>query len=334
MLNSNSGMIAAPTKGGAVFFSPGPGRLSATASDYFMSAIDAAAISTPRMRGSLLVAGAALAWSTGGLLTRLISADAFTTVFWRSFSAAIFLIAYVLWRERGRGLAAWRDAGWAGVAVGFCFGAASDCYVVSLSLTKVANTLIVLSTSPFMAALLGWIVLGEPVRARTWAAIAAAFAGIAIMVANSIAAGNALGDLLAFAPPVAVATNAVIIRRHRAVRMAPSAALAAIFATLFVVPFSDPSAVAPGDVPFLIAFGVGQLGLGLILFITGARLIPPAEVSLIAILEVILAPLWVWLLLSEQPSSAALFGGGIVLTALVAHALLDARDARSLNAPI
>ena len=297
-----------------------------------MTVLDGASL-TLRVRGTLMVASAAICWSSGGLLQRLISADAWTTIFWRSLFAAVFLFGFVLWRDRGRGLAPFKDAGWAGIAVGFCFGAGSTLYVLSLSLTKVANTLIVLSTSPFMAALLGWIVLGEPVRWRTWMAIAAAIGGIGLMVASSAAAGNVLGDLLAFGPPLMVASATVLIRRGRTVRMAPAAVLAGLFAMLFTLPFARPTEISAPDVPLLILFGAGQLGIGLILFITGARWIPAAETSLIALLEVILAPLWVWLFLNEEPSAAALTGGGVVLVALGAHALLDARDARSVNAP-
>jgi drug/metabolite transporter (DMT)-like permease len=288
---------------------------------------------TLRLRGALMVAAAALCWSIGGLLQRLVSADAWTTIFWRASFAAVFLIAYVLWRERGRGLAPFREVGWAGFAVGVCFGTASTMYVISLSLTHVANTLIVLSTSPFMAAVLGWIVLGERVRPRTWLAMAAAFCGIAFMVIRSASTGNLLGDLLAFGPPLVVAIATVLIRRGREVRMMPSAAIAAVVAMVATLPFARPGEILAGDLPLLALYGVGQLGVGMILFLNGARWIPAAEASLIALLEVILAPFWVWLVLQEVPSEAALVGGSVVLAALVVHALLDARDARSVNAP-
>jgi drug/metabolite transporter (DMT)-like permease len=297
-----------------------------------MTAVDAAS-GTLRLRGTLMVAAATLCWSIGGLLQRLISADAWTMIFWRALFAAVFLIAYVLWRERGRGLAPFREVGWAGMAVGVCFGVASTLYVLSLSLTHVANTLIVLSTSPFMAAVLGWIVLGEKVRLRTWLAIAAAFAGIAFMVIHSAAAGNLIGDLLAFGPPLVVAIATVLIRRGRNVRMMPSAAIAALVAMALTVPFAQPADIMAADLPLLVLYGVGQLAIGMVLFLNGARWIPAAEASLIALLEVILAPLWVWLFLAEVPSEAALAGGSLVLTALIVHALLDARDARSVNAP-
>lgn len=298
-----------------------------------MTAIDPAS-GTLRLRGTMMVAGAAFCWSIGGLLQRLISTDAWTTIFWRSLFAAVFLVASVMWRERGRGLAPFKDAGWAGLAVGVCFAVGSTMYVLSISLTHVANTLIVLSTSPFMAAVLGWIVLGERVRGRTWAAIAAAFAGIAFMVLHSAAAGNVLGDLLAFGPPLVVAIATVLIRRGRSVRMIPSAAIAAVVAMLLTLPFARPGAIIAPDLPLLLLYGIGQLGIGMILFLNGARLIPAAEASLIALLEVILAPLWVWLFLHEVPSEAALVGGSLVLAALIVHALLDARDARSVNAPV
>jgi drug/metabolite transporter (DMT)-like permease len=104
---------------------------------------------------------------------------------------------------------------------------------------------------------------------------------------------------------------------------------------LFTLPFARPMAILPFDydLPLLVLYGVGQLAVGMILFLNGARWIPAAEASLLALLEVILAPFWVWLVLHEVPEEAALWGGGIVLAALVLHALLDARDARSVNAP-
>jgi drug/metabolite transporter (DMT)-like permease len=299
-----------------------------------MTAIEAAS-GNLRLRGSLMVAAAAICWSIGGLLQRVISADAWTTIFWRSVFAALFLFAYIFWRERGRTLALFKEAGWAALAVGVCFAVASTMYVLSLSLTQVANTLIILSTSPFMAALLGWIVLGEAVRARTWVAMASAFAGIAVMVVSKAASGNILGDLLAFGPPLVVAIATVLIRRGRKVRMLPAAVFAAVVAMLFTLPFARPMAILPFDydLPLLVLYGVGQLAVGMILFLNGARWIPAAEASLLALLEVILAPFWVWLVLHEVPEEAALWGGGIVLAALVLHALLDARDARSVNAP-
>jgi drug/metabolite transporter (DMT)-like permease len=297
-----------------------------------MTAIEAAS-GTLRLRGTLMVSAAAICWSIGGLLQRVISSEAWTTIFWRSVFAALFLFAYIFWRERGRTLALFKEAGWAGLAVGVCFAVASTMYVLSLSLTHVANTLIILSTSPFMAALLAWIVLGERVRARTWIAMSAAFAGIAVMVLSKAASGNILGDLLAFGPPIVVAIATVLIRRGRKVRMLPAAAFAAVVAMLFTLPFARPTEILPPDVPLLVLYGVGQLAVGMILFLNGARWIPAAEASLIALLEVILAPFWVWLVLHEVPEEAALWGGGIVLGALVLHALLDARDARSVNAP-
>jgi drug/metabolite transporter (DMT)-like permease len=286
---------------------------------------------TAHRRGVFLVAGAATIWSTSGLVARLISADPWTMAFYRAGFASLFLIAYLASRDRSRFGASFVAAGWAGLAVGCCFAATTILFVLSISLTKVANTLILQSLSPLIAALLGWVLLGERVRPRTWMTIFAAVAGVVVMMANAIATGSIVGDLLALIIAFAFATATVLIRRSKAVRMTPAAAMGTAIAMLVALAWAQPLSVAAADLPLLFIFGACQLGLGMALFTAGARLVPAAETSLLAILETVLAPIWVWLLLGETPTGLVLVGGGIVLTALVAHTLLDARDARAFG---
>jgi drug/metabolite transporter (DMT)-like permease len=280
-------------------------------------------------RGVLLVAGAATCWSTGGLLARLIETDPWTTIFWRGMFCALFLLGVMTIADRGRVRELFRRMGWAGLALAVCFATASTCFIMALDRTSVANTLIIQSTGPFAAGLLGWLWMGERVRAQGWLAMAAALAGTAIMVSGSLATGSVEGDLLAFAIALAFAAATVVVRRHRDVRMTPAACLAAVFAALFALPRAAPLAASPGDVGLLALFGAGQLGIGLILFTAGARLIPVAEASLVAVLETILGPVWVWALLGETPGFRSLVGGAIVLSALSAHTALELRAARS-----
>jgi drug/metabolite transporter (DMT)-like permease len=105
-----------------------------------------------RRRGLLLVASASVVWSTGGLIVRLLDTDSWTTIFWRSLTAAAFLLALLLWREGWRGLDGFRRMGVPGLVVGACFATASIALVVALSLTTVAKTLVILSASPLIAA--------------------------------------------------------------------------------------------------------------------------------------------------------------------------------------
>jgi drug/metabolite transporter (DMT)-like permease len=284
-----------------------------------------AASAAERSRGVVLVAAAALCWSTGGLIARLVDTDTWTTVFWRSIFAAAFLLGVIFVQERGATWARIREMGGAGVAMALCFATASTCFINALARTTVANTLVIQSTSPFIAALLGWAWMGERVRGRSWVAMAAAVAGATVMASHSWGAGSLAGDLLALVTAIAFAAATVIVRRHRQLRMTAAAGLAGVFSAIFAWRPARPLEAAPDDLALLALFGAAQLGFGLVLFTAGARLIPVAEASLIAVLESVLGPLWVWLALGETPAPAALVGGAIILAALVAHTALDQR---------
>lgn len=290
----------------------------------------AAEASTAR-RGLLLVALAAVLWSTGGLIVRsLESTDVWTTVFWRSVFAAGFLGIFIVVRDRRRAIEAFRTMGAPGLLVAACFATASISLVVALNLTSVANTLVILSTSPLIAAVLGRISLGEQVRGRSWLAMAAAVVGVAIMVSESFGRGAWTGDLMAFVIAICLATATVTIRKHRHVRMTPATCLATVAAAVVAAPWAHPWAVPGQDFVLLVVFGAVQLGAGLALFVTGARLAPAAEVALVSVLEPILGPIWVWVVLDEHPGTAALIGGGIVLGALALHMAMDMRRARPI----
>jgi drug/metabolite transporter (DMT)-like permease len=278
-------------------------------------------------RGRLLVAAAAVCWSTGGLIARLVDTDPWTTVFWRGLFCAAFLVGVTALREGRRTPDAFVGMGATGLAMAVCFATASTCFIMALHRTSVANVLIIQSLSPFMAGLLGWAWMGERVAGRTWAAMGVALLGSAIMVSRyfytAAAAGSLGGDLLAFTVALSFAAATVLLRRNRGVRMLPAAALAAALASLVASFAARPGSADAGDLLLLALFGSGQLGLGMILFTTGARRIPVAEAALIAVLESVLGPVWVWLAIGENPGLPSLVGGAIVLAALAGHTLAD-----------
>ena len=249
-------------------------------------------------------------------------------MFWRSVFAALFLAGFVAAREGARGLpAAFRAIGGPGLAVAACFAVASTAFVVALAHTTVANVLLVQAGVPLLAALLARLVLGERIAGPTWAAIAATLLGVAVMVSASLGGtASPTGDLLALTIAVAYATATVITRRFARVRMAPAAVLGAALAGGFAATrrglYAAPGAgfaVTPAELALLAGFGALSFGLGLALFVTGARLLPAATAALIGVAETVLGPLWVWLAWGETPAGRTLLGGGIVLAALVAH---------------
>jgi drug/metabolite transporter (DMT)-like permease len=278
----------------------------------------------------LLVAGAATCWSSGGLIARLVTTDAWTTTLWRcAFSAAFLVIVVGVVRRQGV-LSQWRAIGWPGLGVAACLATASTCFILSLSRTSVANTLILMSVGPWVAGLLGWLVLGERVHPRTWLTMAIALGGVVVMVSGSYGAGKLAGDVLAIVMASVFAMATVLVRRHPEIQMTPAASLAAVLAALAVLPMASPLAASPRDLGLLALFGIGQFGVGFLLFTAGARLLPVAETSLIGMLETVLGPLWVWLLLGEAAGARSIAGGAVILGALVLHTLLDvARGTRA-----
>lgn len=276
--------------------------------------------------GMLLVFLAAVAWSLGGTIARFISvADPWTVIFWRSVWAALFLIGFMVWRDGGRGtLAMFRAMGLPGVAVGICFALASTTFVLALAHTTVANILLIYAAAPLFAALFARLLFGEAISSSTWIAIAAVFAGIAVMMSDSLDPDvSPVGGLLALVGPVAFAFAAVLTRRHAHVRMTPATMLGTLFAGSFALTQAGSLAVGATDMGLLFAFGAINLGLGLACFATGARLIPAALAALLATFETLLGPVWVWLIHAEIPSLRTLIGGAIVFAALILHILLE-----------
>src|SRR5712691_2163797 len=191
-------------------------------------------------RGALLVACAAMCWNSGGLIARLVTTSPWTTSLWRSVFASCFL-ALVLWMVRRRGIVAqWRDGGRPVLAVAVCMAVSSTCFILSLAHTSVANTLILMSTGPYVAGLLGWLLLGERVALRTWLTMGVALAGAVVMVSDSYGRGALVGDLLAIVMATSFATATVLIRRHPEIQMAPAAALATALTALVALPLADP----------------------------------------------------------------------------------------------
>ena len=123
---------------------------------------------------------------------------------------------------------------------------------------------------------------------------------------------------------LAFAVSIVISRHRRDISMAPATCLSQVLVVAVAAPFATPSEIGRHDLVLLIVLGVGQMGLGLALFTVGARLLPAAEIALITLLEIVLGPLWVWIVISEHPSAATVAGGTVVIAAVVLQTTGDA----------
>lgn len=287
-----------------------------------------AASSRDERLGVVLVCLSALCWSFGGTMARYVDhLDSWTVVFWRSAWAAVFLVAFMLWRDGWRGmLALFAGMGIPGILVGVGFAIGSTCFIVALGYTTVANILLIQAGVPLLAALLAWLLFREKVGPATWAAIAAVIAGVGIMVSESIGgAVSPVGDGLAVLIAISFASSTVVTRRFAHVRMTPAVCLGAVIAGTLAAFQADTLAVSTPDMGWLFALGTVNLGLGLACFAFGARLVPAALAALLGTLEPVLGPVWVWLVHGEVPSTRTIVGGAVVFAALLTHLALEFR---------
>ena len=281
-------------------------------------------------RGVLLVVLAGLLWSFMGLAVRHIeTAGTWAILFWRAAGMVPVLLAFIAWRSGGHPLERLRRVGVAGVlgAFGLVFAFAGAIY--ALQATTVANAVFLFAASPFMAALLGWIILREPVRPATWAAIAVAGVGMFVMVRDGLAGGETAGNLAALLSAFGFAAFTLTLRWGKLEDMMPAVVLGGLFSMAVAVVVlgvrAEVLAVPVKDIVISAAMGAGMLATGMALYTLGSRVVPAADLTLLSMVEVLLAPVWVWLVLGETASAGTFLGGGILLVAIAGNALSGLR---------
>ena len=281
----------------------------------------------------LMMVVAAICWSSGGILVRQLSINnAWEIVFWRSVFMALF-VAGVLLAMHGRRMPKIVLAGGRPVLLSGLFLAGTFFFFIgSLTRTTVANTFVLMSVSPFLAALAGRLVLKETVPARTWIAMAVAFAGIVVMFADSLDAGRLTGNLLALGVSCCFAAQVIVLRRfHATVDMLPQVMVAGVISLVVAFAVAPPFAATGRDLAVLALMGCVQLGTGCLLATAASKHLSATELGLLALLEPILGPLWVWALMGERPGPSTLVGAVVVLGAVIANEAFAAW--RSTRAP-
>jgi drug/metabolite transporter (DMT)-like permease len=271
-----------------------------------------------RSYGVTLVAAAAVLWSTGGLFVRALdSLDLWTMVAWRSLFAALALAVVIGVMHRARSLDTLRRLGRPGlIAIPIALVSMTS-FVVSVWLTTVANVMIVYATVPFIAAGIGFLWNGERPSRRMLTASGVAFLGVAIMAGSAASLNDMLGTAVALLMTVTFATQLVMARRYPALEMAPVNGAGAALCAILFFPLASSTIPDPQQLAILVAFGIATTAGAYVLFLVGGRYIPSGEAGLVGMIDVVLAPLWVWLLFEETPSGAALIGGCIVMAAVL-----------------
>ena len=287
--------------------------------------IDSVATSKPfeayrRSVMMIIIGGACL--SLLGIGMRIMdSASSLQIIFFRSATQAIFLSVVLLVINRRQPLKPFLTLGKHGLLAAAMFGGAGLFMILAVNHTSVANAVFIVSLAPLSSAMLGKLLLDEQVTKRTWQAIFIAVIGIAIIFGAGISGGGLLGMGFAFIMMLLYSGSLIVIRSQKGADMIAVGALSGAFLAIAVLPFLESFTITLHDYIICAALGVFQIGLGQILITKGAAHVPTAQVSLLALLEVVLSPIWVWLAVNETPSVYSLVGGCIVLIGVVMQAL-------------
>lgn len=284
-----------------------------------------------RLKGGLLTAAGVAVLSLDALLIRLISADPWILLFWRGLLLSLCIGGVCLFRARR--YRPTRKLITLGLGSALFYAVCTITFVISIRLTSVANTLIILSAAPLFGALLSRFMLKESVSGRTWMAILLCLGGLALVFSGSRDGGHhLLGDFTALLCAASMATKFVMERAASPANMTPALVPAGLLISLFAL-FQAPTLALPTqDILWMAILGLLVVPLAYALIIQGPRYLSAPEVGLLMMLEMLLGPLWVWLVLAEQPSPQAWMGGLVVLVALACQSW-PARRRKAVLAP-
>ena len=270
------------------------------------------------IKGILLTAAGVLILSIDGLLIRLISAESFDLLFWRGLLMSV-TVAFVLMLKRST--SSWIPTDAASLRSSFLMVITTISFVMAINLSSVANVLVIISSQPLFAAVLGWIFLREMPQPITWVAIFLSMIGIGWVLLDSWSEPSFIGDLLALVCCLGLAFKFVNDRAVSHTDMTPALILAGLVVALMSVFAGDPMSLSGNEWWYMVALCLFVNPLAFCLITIGPMRIPAAEVGMLMLLETAVGPLWVWLVLSEEPGSAAVQGGSLVIGTLLLHSL-------------
>jgi drug/metabolite transporter (DMT)-like permease len=269
--------------------------------------------------------------SPDGLLTRLISVDHWTMIFWRALFLSFGMWLVLGFTSPNRVWQQYRTLRGGALLKVAAYSLGTISFVFAITHTSVANTLVILSTTPLFAALISRVLLGERIEPRVLAAIGLVALGIGVIAYGSSGDKEAsrLGDLVALLGAFFLACGFSFVRRFPGASTFAAISCSGLLTALLILPLASPWSVTPADMGYLLLMGIYMVPIGTALMFAGPRYIPAPEVGLLLLLESVLGPIWVWLALGEVPGRYTLIGGALVLTTLAGNAAWALKRNRS-----
>ena len=283
-------------------------------------------VATYRKGLTLAVLGGLLLTFDAPLL-RLVGGDQWAVVYWRGILVFFATAAFWYWAHHTRRITHGFINGWQGVAVTVCYTVGSVSFLLALHHTSIANLVFMLAAVPLIAALLSLIILRERIPLSTWIAISLVVLGVVIIVRDGIVQGNGPGDLLALIAASSVALAVVLTRKSKK-NFSTAPGIAGLFSAIIALSFADDIALEGMQWAWIGLNGLFVAPLAFACLALAPRYMPAPEVGMYHLLETVLAPIWIWLMIGEAPTSTGLAGGALVVVTLTAHSLYLLRKSK------
>ena len=273
-------------------------------------------------KGSLMAFVAVMFITPDSLFIRLSNVETWSLVFYRGIIPFVLVFIGMLLIYRLKFFNLLRSNGYYGLAYVLTFSVTNIAFVVSIQNTNVANTLIMIATAPMLSAILGSFFLKENPDKKTWVAIFITFFAALYIFYDSIKLGNFFGDILGFVAAMGLAVGAVIIRSAKKLNLVPSAVVGKLIIALFAMLFVKDYSLNNNDIYIVPLMCVMCVAIPFVLVTIAPRFITAAEVNLFFLLETIIGPIWVWLIIKEQPTPETIVGGAIIVLTIATHSFL------------
>jgi len=277
---------------------------------------------TDQQKGSLMAFVAVMFITPDSLFIRLSNVDTWGLVFYRGIIPFFTVFFGMLLIYKLNFFKILFTSGYHGLIYIGTFSLTNITFVVSIQNTNVANTLVMIATAPMLSAILGAIFLKEPPDKKTWISIIITFLAIIYIFFDSIKLGNLYGDILGFITALGLAVGAVTIRSAKTKNLVPAAVVGKLFVATFALFFIESFVLIDKDLLIIPLMCILCVAIPFVLVTIAPRFIPAAEVNLFFLLETIIGPIWVWLIINEQPSIETLQGGIIIIATIAIHSFL------------
>ena len=277
---------------------------------------------TDQQKGSLLAFIAVMFITPDSLFIRLASIDTWSLVFYRGMIPFVTVFIGMLLIYKLNFFSMLLNSGYHGIIYILTFSVTNITFVVSIQNTNVANTLVMIAMAPMLSAILGAIFLKEPPDKKTWIAIGITFIAAVYIFYDSLQLGNIFGDILGLITALGLAVGAVTIRSAKNKNLVPAAVVGKMFVAIFAIFFVESYILAERDLIIIPIMCLMCVAIPFVLVTIAPRFIPAEEVNLFFLLETIIGPLWVWLIIKEQPSIETIQGGLIIIITIGIHSFL------------